>query len=103
MTLQDAVACRRALRDILEIAAVAVLDSAAISDQDALQTIAPIAKWAAEDMGGASRNCGDVIQRLYALIGETDFETMDDRSAMHMFRQVTPLLQGDDVTAGPVA
>lgn len=101
MILQDASACRRALRDIREIAAVAVLDGAAISDQDALQTIAAIAAWAAEETGAAPPDCGDVIRRLDALIGDTDIEALDDRRALDMFRRVMTLLQGDALTAEP--
>ena len=94
MTLQDALACRRALREIREIAAVALLDGSQMSDQDALKTIAAIAGWAADETDPGQRDCGDVIRRLDAMIGEADIESMDDRRALDAFREVTLLLQG---------
>lgn len=102
MTLVDALACRRALREIREIAAVALLDNAQISEQESLQTIAAIAGWAVEDTDSASPDCGDVIRRLDAMIGEADIETMDDRTAMEVFRNVTALLKDDSATIKPV-
>ena len=103
MTIQDAFACRRALREIREIAAVAILDGAQTSDQEALQTIAAIAGWAAEETGATPPDCGDVIRRLDAMIGEADIETMDDRTAMEVFRNVTALLQDGSATIEPVS
>ena len=93
MTAKDALACRRALREIREIAAVALLDDAQISEQEALQTMAAIAGWAAEDTGSSPPDCGDVIRRLDAVIAAADIETLDDRSAMDLFQTVIALLQ----------
>lgn len=92
----DALACRRALREIREIAAVAVLDGAQMSEQEALQTIAAIADWVPHD--DASAECGDVIRRLDALIGSADIERMDDPAALGLFRDVTALLGRDAAT-----
>lgn len=93
MTAKDALACRRALREIREIAAVALLDDAQISEQEALQTMAAIAGWAAEDTGSAPLDCGNVIRRLGAVIGEAEIESLDDRSAMDLFKTVIAILQ----------
>lgn len=103
MTQQDAFACRRALRDIREIAAVAVLDGAPMTDQEALQTIAAIAGWAAVETGPDQPDCGDVIRRLEAMVGDTDIEAMDDRAALDLFRDVTALLQGGEPAAAGLA
>lgn len=103
MTMPDALACRRALREIREIAAVALLDDAQISEQESLQTIAAIAGWAAEDTGSSPPDCGDVIRRLDAVIGAADIETLDDRSAMDLFRTVIALLQTRAAPGAPAA
>lgn len=94
MTVEDALACRRALREIREIAAVAVLDGGQMSDQEALQTIAAIAGWATDEIGSAPRDCGEVVRRLDLLIGQTDVEVMDDRAALALFRDVSAVLEG---------
>ncbi len=88
----DPLACRRALREIREIAAVALLDGARMSEQEALQTIGAIADWAADDVAGAA-DCGGVIRRLDAMIDTASLDEMDDRSALDLFRQVTTLLR----------
>jgi len=93
MTFEDAHACRRPLREIREIAAVAILDGGQMSDQEALQTIAAIAGWAADESGSAAPDCGDVIRRVDAIIGETDVEALDDRTALALFRDVSAVLQ----------
>lgn len=94
MTVEDALACRRALREIREIAAVAVLDGGQMSNLEALQTIAAIAGWVADETGSAPRDCGDVIRRLDALIGQTDVEVMDDHATLALFRDVNAVLEG---------
>jgi len=101
MTVQDAIACRRALREIREIAAVALLDGAQTSAQEALQTMAAIAGWAAEEAGMTSLDCGDVIRRLDAMIGQSDVDAMDDRTTITLFRGVTTLLQENAASADP--
>ncbi|WP_426020393.1 hypothetical protein [Brevundimonas sp. DWR2-3-1b1] len=103
MTAKDALACRRALREIREIAAVALLDGAQISEQESLQTIAAIAGWAVEDTGSAPPDCGDMIRRLDDAIGEIDIETLDDRTAMDLFQKVIALLQTQAAPGAPAA
>ena len=103
MTAKDALACRRALREIREIAAVALLDGARISEQESLQTIAAIAGWAVDDTGSAPPDCGDVIRRLDAAIGEVDIEALDDRTATDLFQDVVALLQTPSATREPMA
>lgn len=103
MTAKDALACRRALREIREIAAVALLDGAQISEQESLQTIAAIAGWAVEDTGSAPPDCGDMIRRLDDAIGEIDIETLDDRTAMDLFQNVIALLQTQAAPRAPAA
>lgn len=103
MTAKDALACRRALREIREIAAVALLDGAQISEQESLQTIAAIAGWALEDTRSAPPDCGDMIRRLDAAIGEVDIETLDDRTAMDLFQAVIALLQTQAAPRAPAA
>jgi len=103
MTVKDAFACRRALREIREIAAVAVLEGGRMFEQEALQTIAAIAGWAADETGSAPPDCGDVIRRVHAMIGDTAVEAMDDRDALALFRNVSALLQKGASARDPVA
>lgn len=103
MTANDALACRRALREIREIAAVTLLDGAQISEQESLQTIAAIAGWAVDDTGSAPPDCGDMIRRLDAAIGEVDIETLDDRTATDLFHDVIALLQTQAAPGAPAA
>lgn len=98
MKSNDALACRRALREIREIAAVAVLDGSQMSEQEALQTIAAIAEWVPDD--DASADCGDMIRRLDALIGSADIDRIDDAAALGLFRDVTALLSRGGPTPG---
>lgn len=93
MTAQNALACRRALREMREIAAVALLDDAQISEQESLQTIAAIAGWAAEDTRSSPPDCGDVIHRLNAWLEGADIDSLDDRSVVDLFKTVVALLQ----------
>lgn len=92
MTSSDAVACRRALREIREIAAVTVLDGSQMTEQEALEMIAAIAGWAADDSRAAPRECSDVLRRVDGLIGETHVESLDDQAAFALFHKVTGLL-----------
>lgn len=93
MSFDDALACRRALRDIREIATVAMLDGGQMSEQEALQAIAAIADWAAEDRPSGPGDCGDLIRRLDTMIGTADIDGMGDRAVMRLFRDVSSLLQ----------
>ncbi|MET3780737.1 hypothetical protein ABIC32_001382 [Brevundimonas sp. 1080] len=101
MTKQDAIACRRALREVREIAAVALLDGAQTSIQEALQTIAAIAGWATEETDFTPPDCGEVLRCVDAMIGREDIETMDDRTAITLFRNVMTLLQKNRVSTDP--
>ena len=90
--MDDVFACRRALREIREIAAVALLDGALMSEQEALKTIGAIADWTTDE-GAAQADCGDLIRRLDRIIGAVDIDAMDDRGALDLFREVTQLLR----------
>lgn len=92
MTERDPNICRRALREIAEIAAVSVLEDSQMTDQEALQTIAAIAEWVDEEAPGARADCGDVIRRINAMTGSADFEEMDDREALRLFGRVLDIL-----------
>ncbi|MDB5422293.1 MAG: hypothetical protein JWR59_2240 [Brevundimonas sp.] len=91
--LRDAGTCRRALREIGEIAAVAVLDGSQMTDQEALQTIAAIAEWVSEEAPVDRAECGDVIRRLNGMTASVAFETLDDRQALVLFEQVLDALR----------
>ena len=86
-------ACRRALREISEIAAVASLEDSQMSPQEALATIAAIAEWVDEEETGERPDCSDVIGRLNALTSTVDIETLGDPEAFDMFRRVLELLK----------
>ncbi len=94
--LRDPHACRRALREIGEIAAVAVLPDSQMTDQEALQNIAAIAEWVREEAPGAQPDCGDIIQRLHDLTGSVDVEALDDRGALELFSEVLGTLENAD-------
>jgi len=58
MASRDPHTCRRALREIGEIAAVAGLADSQMTDQEALETIAAIAEWVLDEAPGARADCG---------------------------------------------
>lgn len=93
MNAPDPQTCRRALREISEVAAVAVLPDSQMTDQEALLTIAAIAQWVREEAPGARADCGDVIRQLYALTSSVDLEDLDDQDAADMFRDVISTLE----------
>lgn len=93
MTSRDPDTCRRALREIGEIAAVAVLDGSPMAEQEALQTIAAIADWVSEAAPLEKAGCGERIHTLNALTDGVDFETLDDRAAVDLFHAVLGTLQ----------
>lgn len=97
-TARDPHTCRRALREIGEIAAVAVLPDSQMTDQEALQNIAAIAEWVREEAPGAQPDCGDIIQRLHELTGSVDVEALDDRAALDLFSDVLGALESSDTT-----
>ena len=92
--LRDPQTCRRALREIGEIAAVAGLEGGRMSDQEALQSIAAIAEWVMEEAPGSRADCGDVVRRLERMTAGVDFETLGDREAQGLFGDVLGVLDG---------
>lgn len=93
MIADDPLACRRALREIREIVAVARLDGAQMSEHEALKTIATIAEWTADEVATSPGDCGDLIVSLDALLGSEDLDSLDDHSAIGLFLTATALLQ----------
>jgi hypothetical protein len=91
---RDPQTCRRALREIGEIAAVAGLEGGRMSDQEALQSIAAIAEWVMEEAPGARADCGEVVRRLERMTAGVDFETLGDREAQGLFGAVLGVLDG---------
>lgn len=89
----DPQTCRRALREISEVAAVAVLPDSQMTDQEALQNIAAIAEWVREEAPGARADCGDVIRRLHALTAAVDLDGLDDQDAAGLFHDVIRTLE----------
>lgn len=85
--------CLRALREISEVAAVAVLPNSQMTDQEALQTIAAIAEWVRAEAPGARAECGDVIRSLHTLTADVDLEDLDDQHAADLFRDVISTLE----------
>jgi len=88
MTDHDPNTCRRALRDISEIAAVAVLQDSRMTEPEALAAIAAIARWVDEEGPRQRADCGAVIRRLHRMTEGADFEAIDDREAVRLFRDV---------------
>lgn len=91
---RDPQTCRRALREIGEIAAVAGLEGGKMSDQEALQNIAAIAEWVMEEAPGARADCGEVVRRLERMTAGVDFEALGDREAQGLFGDVLGVLDG---------
>ncbi|WGM30505.1 hypothetical protein [Brevundimonas sp. NIBR11] len=99
----DPQTCRRALREIGEIAAVAVLDGSQMTEQEALQTIAAIAEWVREEAPVDGAPCTETVRSLNALTVSRDFDTMSDWEAMKLFGAVLDALHQSDATAMPAA
>jgi hypothetical protein len=85
--------CRRALREIGEIAAVAVLPDSRMTDQEALHGIAAIAEWVLEEREAGAADCGDVIRRLERMTAGVDIDALGDREAMALFGAVLEVLK----------
>lgn len=92
MTTRDANACRRALREINEIAAVARLQDSRMTEQEALQTIAAIAEWVDDEKPRSREACSKVVRQLHQMTDDTDFEALDDGQAVALFGQVLQAL-----------
>ena len=93
---RDPQTCRRALREIGEIAAVAILPDSQMSDQEALQNIAAIAEWVREEAPAEGADCGDVIRRLSEMTASVDFDALGDREALDLFGDVLGALERSD-------
>lgn len=91
---RDPHTCRRALREIGEIAAVAGLEDSRMSDQEALGSIAAIAEWVLETAPGARADCGDVVRRLERMTAGVKVEALGDREAQALFGAVLAVLEG---------
>ena len=96
MTQRDPQTCRRALREIGEIAAVAVLPDSQMSDQEALQNIAAIAEWVREEVPRAGAGCSDLVQHVHRMTAGVDIEALDDRQALSLFSEVLGVLETSD-------
>ena len=96
-TFRDPQTCRRALREIGGIAALAVLPDSQMTDQEALQNIGAIAEWVREEAPGAQPDCGSIIQRLHELMSDLAVEALDDQAALDLFAEVLGALE----SAGP--
>lgn len=106
MRPSDPDTCRRALREIGEIAAVAALENSRMTDQEALQTMSAIAGWVMETAPGAGADCGDVIRWISALTSGADLQALEDRAALDLFARMLEALVKDRSadtadTAGP--
>lgn len=101
MAKPDPQTCRRALREIGEIAAVAVLDGSQMSDQQALQTIAAIAEWVREEAPADGAPCSETVRVLNTLTASKDFDAVSDREAMKVFEAVLDTLQLSDTSVYP--
>ncbi len=91
---RDPHTCRRALREIGEIAAVAGLADSRMTDQEALASIAAIAEWVQDAAPGARADCGDVVRRLERMTAGVDVEALGDREAQALFGEVLGGLEG---------
>lgn len=91
---RDPHTCRRALREIGEIAAVAGLEDSQMSDQEALGSIAAIAEWVLDEAPGARADCGEVVRRLERMTAGVEVEALDDRAAQALFGEVLAVLEG---------
>jgi hypothetical protein len=94
MILLDPNTCRRALRDIGEIAAVAMLEGSQMSGQEALQMIAAIAEWVDEEQPTERADCGDLIHRLHMMTEARDFDGLSDAEALRLFSEVRHVCGG---------
>ena len=92
--MRDPQTCRRALREIGEIAAVAGLEGGRMSDQEALQSIAAIAEWVMEEAPGARADCSAVVRRLERMTAGVDFDALGDREAQGLFGDALGVLEG---------
>ena len=93
----DPSTCRRALREIGEISAVAVLQGSQMTEQEALQQIAAIAVWVNAEAPVDGADCGDTIRRLAAMTHARDFDAMGDPEAITLFKNVIAVVSSAQV------
>lgn len=98
--ITDPALCRRALREIGEIAAVAVLADSQMTEAEALESIAAIALWVRADTGAQSRDCRDTIADIHQLTRDADIDRLDDAQVHARFRSVLQAIQGAQTPAG---
>ena len=103
MATPDPQTCRRALREIGEIAAVAISDGTQMTDQEALQTFAAIAEWVREEAPADGAPCSDTVRTLNTLTASKDFDAMSDWEAMKLFAAVLETLHLSDAAVLPQA
>jgi hypothetical protein len=96
MRARDPQTCRRALREIGEIAAVATLEGSQMTDREALRTIAAIADWVRQEAPESGLDCGVVIRNVSLMTAGVDFERLDDREAVALFGEVLRALETSD-------
>lgn len=94
--ITDPILCRRALREISEVAAVAVLENSQMTEAEALETIAAIAAWMRAEPGVHSRACRDAIGDIHRLTAGVDFDELEDREVHARFQAVLGTIQGRD-------
>lgn len=99
MTTSDPQTCRRALREISEIAAVAVLQDSKMTDQEALQTIVAIAEWVREEAPAEGAPCDKTVRNVHDLTASKDFDAMSDHDATRLFSEVLKALHRSNGTA----
>lgn len=100
MTSSDPIVCRRALREIAEIAAVARLEGSQMSGREALVAISAIANWVIDAAPYAEVDCGDLVARIDAMIDGIDMKALDDSSATRLFGSVVGLLGSGSLKPG---
>lgn len=93
MTIADPHTCRRALREIGEIAAVAVIDGGRMSPEETLRTIGAIAGWVEETALRPGPECGDVVHRIHDLTRPDRLDRLDDAGTLKTFGDVITLLR----------
>lgn len=98
---RDPQTCRRALREIGEIAAVAVLPDSRMTDQEALREIAAIAEWVRDEAPEARPDCGDIVRRLHRMTAGRDIDALDDAQALQLFAEVLGALESSDADVFP--
>ena len=97
MTTADPQSCRRALREIGEIAAVALIDGGRMSPEETLRTIGAIAGWVEETALQSGPDCGAIIHRIHDLTRPDRLDRLDDAGTLITFDEVITLLRAPSV------